>query len=73
VSVQTRLLLGRTIVGVDMRSWVDHAPGGRRRTFHDPHLTLDDGSVLRFLVREPDGGSEYGIELIRDPPPVGKR
>ncbi len=61
-----RYLVGRRIVAVDLRPFSDDCGSGAQTTF-DPHITLDDGSVLRFRTHETDSGSDYGIDMIRDP------
>jgi hypothetical protein len=65
---RVRLEVGRTIVKVDMQGrWETDTYGGCREYMHDPAITLDDGSVLRFHVEEhPTGdGGAYGVDILR--------
>lgn len=60
-----RLLVGSRIRAVDWRRFRTGRAGGWTT---DPILTLDDGSTVRFTVRETEG--EYGIEMdVRPPAP----
>lgn len=59
-------IVGRTIVKADPRFHDDggHCGTGRDAHYaHDWHLTLDDGSTVRFVTEETEG-SEYGVNLI---------
>jgi len=58
--VAAREIIGKRIVAFDPGMWV--APG--RGAVHNPHITLDDGSVLYFDVEETDA-SGYGIRIGR--------
>jgi hypothetical protein len=58
-TASAHLLVGRKIVGLDLRSWVDS-----RGLRHDPKITLDNGAILYFIVSETDDGSIYGITPI---------
>lgn len=51
-----KLLVGRTIVAVDLRPWKDEAG-----THHNPRFVLDNGAVLLFVVEETDSGDGYGV------------
>lgn len=57
-----RELIGRKIVGFDANPFDD----GRGSKAHDPHIWLDDGSRLRFVVEELDSGGDYGVFVARD-------
>lgn len=60
-------LIGRKIVAVDLQgTWETDLYGGGRRYMHDPRITLDDGSVLRFVVEEHPAGSPYGVDIVRE-------
>lgn len=60
---QAKRLVGRTIVAVDLDA--DWAGEGHSRVLmHDPTITLDDGSRLRFVVEEAPDGGEYGVDLV---------
>lgn len=61
---RARELIGRTIVGVELREF----DNGRRGKACNPMLRLDDGRVLFFIVQETEVG-EYGIALEL----IGKR
>jgi len=65
-------LIGRKITGVDLRPFDD----GRGGETYRPRLTLDDGSVVAFVVEETDApGNEYGIRPMifnRPRPAPGK-
>jgi hypothetical protein len=53
-------LIGRRIVRVKLNSFRD----GRSGWVADPTLFLDDGTALRFIVKETELGADYGIELV---------
>jgi len=59
-----RYLVGKRIVGVELRPFDSGHKGSRRWTF-DPVFILDDGSRVAFSVDETDHGSECGISIIR--------
>jgi len=59
-----RYLVGRRIVGVELRPFDSGHKGSRRWTFA-PVFILDDGSRVAFSVDETDHGSEYGISISR--------
>lgn len=54
-----KALVGRTIVDFDLGVF----PDGRGGDAYCPRLTLDDGSVLTFTVRETES-LEYGVMPI---------
>lgn len=54
------LLRGRRIVDVNLNRFSD----GRGGWTHDPAILLDDGSLLKFDVRETDAGGRYGVEPV---------
>lgn len=57
-----RLLVGRTIVAVDLHPWDDETTAGRKlQTCYAPVFTLDNGAKVWFTVQETDNGSTYGI------------
>lgn len=64
MSASARHLVGRRIVAVDMRSFKS-GEGRGKRVCHDPVVTLDDGSVLSFVVEETDSGDCYGVSIVR--------
>jgi hypothetical protein len=69
---QAKKLVGRTIVDVDMdEGWEGDGP--QRVRMHSPTVTLDDGSLLRFVVEEHPEGGEYGVDIVRVPAPKKKR
>ncbi len=55
-----RLLVGRTIVAVDLRPFDGGSPQ-EIRNCHDPVITLDNGAQLTFSVQETDSGDGYGV------------
>lgn len=59
---EAKRLVGRTIVAVDLQAtWEGDGPN--RVRMHKPRITLDDGSVLTFLVEEHPDGAAYGVDL----------
>jgi hypothetical protein len=52
---------GKRIVRVDTNPF----PDGRGGTAHEPRITLDDGSVLFFMVEETDTAEPYGVDIKR--------
>jgi len=58
-TASAHLLVGRTIVGLDLRSWTD--PSG---VHHNPRITLDNGAIVYFIVSETDDGSIYGVTPV---------
>lgn len=69
---QAKRLVGRKIVAVDLGGrW--EGDGGCRVWMHDPTITLDDGSRLRFVVEEHPIGADYGVSIVRRPPPIVRR
>lgn len=66
-------LVGRRIVAVDMQASVQGESRHDRRTMHKPLITLDDGSVLYFVVEEHPEGFEYGVDIGRVKPKRGVR
>jgi hypothetical protein len=52
-------LVGRKIVSFEPNPF----PDGRGGTAHAPVLFLDDGTILRFVVKETDVG-DYGIRIV---------
>ncbi len=58
-----RLLVGRTIVDVDLRAWDDTNDSGRKLgKKYDPVITLDNGARLTFTVQELDSGDGYAVK-----------
>ena len=55
-TASARLLVGRKIVGFDLRSWSD-ANG----VHHDPRIVLDNGATVTCMVTETEFGDPYGI------------
>lgn len=58
-TASARLLVGRTIVGFELRSWRDDDP--ERTAHHDPVLVLDNGARVSFTVTETYQGASYGV------------
>lgn len=58
-TASARLLVGRTIVGFELRTWRDDDP--ERTPHHDPVLVLDNGARVTFTVTETYNGDSYGI------------
>jgi len=56
-------LVGRTIVDAQPCAF---RSGRHGEWAHDWHLTLDDGTVVRFVAEETEVG-EYGIDLSLSP------
>ena len=65
MSINPKALIGRSIVAVDMQASVQGESRHDRRTMHKPLITLDDGSVLYFVVEEHPEGAEYGVDIGR--------
>jgi hypothetical protein len=67
-----RHVIGRRIVAVEMNTVKvkDEGYGGR---MHDPRITLDDGSTLRFVVEEHPEGAEYGVNIVRHNAPSRRK
>lgn len=63
VLANARLLVGRTIVAVDLQSYDDEIATGKKtgQRIHDPRITLDNGAVITFIVQETDNGATYGV------------
>lgn len=67
-----RLLVGRTIVGFELRSF-DVGHHRRRGLTHDPLFVLDNGSRVAFMVDETEN-ERYGIRPLYFPAtPTRKR
>ena len=60
--VRSRDLVGRKIVGVRWNKFRSHPDTNPNATAGAPHIILDNGSVLRFVVQETEVG-EYGVDL----------
>jgi hypothetical protein len=57
-----KLLVGRTIIAVDLQPFDDCNDAGKKiRTCYAPVLTLDNGARVRFSVDETNNGDVYGI------------
>lgn len=56
-----RELVGKRITAFRANPSKDGAGG----TYHDPCITLDDGTSLRFVVQETDEGASYGVLVVR--------
>jgi len=56
-TASARLLVGRTIVAVDLQSSRDSSGV----LHHEPRITLDNGAVIVFHVSEDSDGGEYGV------------
>lgn len=57
-----RRLRGKTVARALLRPF-DDGRGGRA---YDPIVSFTDGSALRFVVQETEGG-EYGVQLVYMP------
>lgn len=66
--VSARELIGKRIIGFSPNPF----PDGRGTTAHNPHLYLDDGSVLIFVTEETDLGV-YGVFMSRATSPDTQR
>ena len=73
MSINPKALIGRSIVAVDMQASVQGESRHDRRTMHKPLITLDDGSVLYFVVEEHPEGAEYGVDIGRTKPKNSRR
>lgn len=73
MSINPKALIGRSIVAVDMQASVQGESRHDRRTMHKPLITLDDGSVLYFVVEEHPEGAEYGVDIGRTKPKKSRR
>lgn len=63
-----RLLVGRTIVAVDLQPFDDCDSAGRKvKTCYDPRLVLDNGARVTFMVDEIDCGDGYGVRPLYHP------
>jgi hypothetical protein len=67
-----RLLVGRTIVAVDLRPFSAEIAGEPGVMAHDPILTLDNGARITFLTEETECGS-YGVKPLYHPKPKRTR
>lgn len=63
VTASARLLMGRTIVRVEISAHRDQIG----RLYHDPVFTLDNGAVLTFTTEETNSGA-YGVCPNYHPP-----
>lgn len=62
VLATARLLVGRTIVAVDLRPADDcDVTGKKLGVYYDPIFTLDNGARVTFHVQEIDCGDGYGV------------
>lgn len=68
VTASARLLVGRTIVAVELRTFED-GEGLQRGTHHRPVFVLDNGARVTFYVTETDSGTEYGVTPQYHPAP----
>lgn len=63
VLANARLLVGRTIVAVELNASDDVSDSGQKiKTVYDPTFILDNGARVFFVVQETEHGSSYGIE-----------
>ncbi len=67
-----RLLVGRRIVGFELRTFSD-GDGVLEATHHDPIILLDNGARVTFMVTETDSGDAYGIDPQYHPKKPRKR
>lgn len=63
---QRRWVEGKTIAEMDVRRETDTNHGMPIQAIE--RIVFTDGSQLRFLVHEPEEGSEYYVEPAYDPP-----
>ena len=71
---QAQRLVGRTIVAVELNAtWETDIGSHTRVKMHDPTITLDDGSRLRFVVEEHPSGDGYGVHPVHVRPKGRRR
>jgi hypothetical protein len=59
VLATSKLLIGRTIVGFELRPWTDSDP--EKSKHYDPVFILDNGARVSFMVTETYEGNGYGV------------
>ena len=57
----TKLLRGKTIDRVDLRTQADLSAGGS--PMQDVQIFLSDGTSLTFATQEPADGGDYGVSM----------